>query len=89
MEELRKPIEEYSLFVIKATIIRNIIKDVYALAKTIEWELRHTPASFRRAKKDSYKTKEMEVKLCELKFQKGIRMHIQFGMMIIYVISYF
>ena len=79
MEELRKPIEEYSLFVIKATIIRNIIKDVYALAKTIEWELRHTPASFRRAKKDSYKTKEMEVKLCELKFQKGIRMHIQFG----------
>ena len=26
MEELRKPIEEYSLFVIKATIIRNIIK---------------------------------------------------------------
>lgn len=79
MEELRKPVEEYSLFVIKATIIRNIIKDVYALAKTIELELRHTPASFRRAKKDSYKTKEMEVKLCELKFQKGIRMHIQFG----------
>lgn len=79
MGELRKPVEEYSLFIIKATIIRDIIKDVYSLAKTIEWELRHTPASFRRAKKDSYKTKEMEVKLCELKFQKGIRMHIQCG----------
>ena len=79
MEELRKPIEEYSLFVIKATIIRNIIKDVYALAETIEWELRDTPSGHRRAKKDSYKTKNMEIKLCELKFHNGIRMHVQFG----------
>ena len=79
MEDLKMVVEEASIFIIKASIIRDIIKDVYALAKTIEWELRHTPASFRRAKKDSYKTKEMEVKLCELKFQKGIRMHIQFG----------
>lgn len=79
MEELKMEVQEASIFIIKASIIRDIIKDVYALAKTIEWELRHTPASFRRAKKDSYKTKEMEVKLCELKFQKGIRMHIQFG----------
>lgn len=79
MKELKMEVQEASIFIIKASIIRDIIKDVYALAKTIEWELRHTPASFRRAKKDSYKTKEMEVKLCELKFQKGIRMHIQFG----------
>lgn len=79
MEDLKMIVEDVSLFVVRATIIRDIVNDLYALAKTIEWGLRHTPASFRRAKKDSYKTKEMEVKLCELKFQKGIRMHIQFG----------
>lgn len=79
MEDLKMTAEEASLFVIRATIIRDIIKDVYTLAKTIEWELRHTPASFRRAKKDSYKTKEMKVNLCELKFKNGIRMHMQFG----------
>lgn len=79
MGELRKPVEEYSLFIIKASIIRDIIKDVYALAETIEWVLRHTPAFRRRAYKDSYKTKNMEIKLCELKFHNGIRLHIQFG----------
>lgn len=79
MEDLKMIVEDVSSFIVRATIIRDIVNDLYALAKTIEWELRHTPASFRRAKKDSYKTKEMEVKLCELKFQKGIRMHIQFG----------
>ena len=77
MEKLK--VEIASLFIVKATIIRDIIKDVYTLAKTIEWELRHTPASFRRAKKDSYKTKYMKVTLCELKFHNGIRMHMQFG----------
>lgn len=51
MEDLKMTVEEASIFIIKASIIRDIIKDVYALAKTIEWELRHTPASFRRAKK--------------------------------------
>lgn len=51
MEDFKMTVEEASIFIIKATIIRNIIKDVYSLAKTIEWELRHTPASFRRAKK--------------------------------------
>ena len=78
MEDLKR-IEEASLLVLKANIIRDIIKDVYALGKTIEWVLRHTPASFRRAKKDSYKTENMEINLCELKFRNGIRMHIQFG----------
>lgn len=78
MEDLTMTVEDASLFVVRSTIIRDIIKDVYALGKTIEWELRHTPASFRRAKKDSYKTKDMEVTLCELKYHNGIRMHIQF-----------
>ena len=79
MEELKRSVEGAPLFILRASIIRDIIKDVYALGKTIEWELRHTPASFRRAKKDSYRTKNMEVTLCELKFLNGIRMHIQFG----------
>lgn len=77
MENLK--VEDASLFIVKATIIRDIIKDIYTLGKTIEWELRHTPASFRRAKKDSYKTKYMKVTKCELKFHNGIRMHMQFG----------
>lgn len=79
MEELKRSVEGAPLFVLRANIIRNIIKDVCALGKTIEWVLRHTPAFRRKAKKDSYKTKNMEVTLCELKFHNGIRMHIQFG----------
>lgn len=79
MEELKRSVEGAPLFVLRANIIRNIIKDACALGKTIEWVLRHTPAFRRKAKKDSYKTKNMEVTLCELKFHNGIRMHIQFG----------
>lgn len=79
MEKLKKPVEEYSLFILRATAIRDIIKDAYALGKTIEWVLRHTPAFRRKAKKDSYKTREMEVTLCELIPNGGIRMRILFG----------
>lgn len=79
MEELKRSVEGAPLFVLRASIIRDIIKDVCALGKTIELVLRHTPAFRRKAKKDSYKTKNMEVTLCELKFHNGIRMHIQFG----------
>ena len=79
MEDLKRTIGGNSLFTIRASIIRDIVKDVYALGETIENVLRHTPASFRRAKKDSYKTKNMEMNLCELKFHNGIRMHMQFG----------
>lgn len=89
MKELKMEVQEASIFIIKASIIRDIIKDVYALAKTIEWELRHTPASFRRAKKDSYKTKEMEVNYVSLNFKKVLECIYNLGMMIIYVISYF
>ena len=79
MEELMRTIGSNSLFVLRANIIRDIIKDVYTLGETIEQELRDTPSGYRRAKKDSYKTKNMEINLCELKFHNGIRMHIQFG----------
>lgn len=79
MGDLVRTIGGNSLFTIRASIIRDIIKDMYALGETIENVLRHTPASFRRAKKDSYKTKNMEMNLCELKFHNGIRMHMQFG----------
>lgn len=79
MGDLVRTIGGNSLFTIRASIIRDIIKDTYALGETIENVLRHTPASFRRAKKDSYKTKNMEMNLCELKFHNGIRMHMQFG----------
>lgn len=79
MEDLKRTTEGAPLLVLRASIIRDIINDVYALAETIEWELRDTPSGHRRAKKDSYKTKNMEIKLCELKFHNGIRMHIQFG----------
>lgn len=79
MEELMRTIGGNSLFVLRANIIRDIIKDVYTLGETIEQELRDTPSGYRRAKKDSYKTKNMEINLCELKFHNGIRMHIQFG----------
>ena len=51
MEDLKMTVEDASLFIIRATIIRDIVKDIYALGKTIEWELRHTPAYFRRGKK--------------------------------------
>lgn len=79
MGELTRTIGGNSLFVLRANIIRDIIKDVYALGETIEQELRDTPSGYRRAKKDSYKTKNMEMKSCELKFHNGIRMHMQFG----------
>ena len=79
MGELTRTIGGNSLFVLRANIIRDIIKDVYALGETIEQELRDTPSGYRRAKKDSYKTKNMEMNLCELKFHNGIRMHMQFG----------
>ncbi len=79
MGDLVRTIGGNSLFTIRASIIRDIIKDTYALGETIENVLRLTPASFRRAKKDSYKTKNMEMNLCELKFHNGIRMHMQFG----------
>lgn len=79
MGELTRTIGGNSLFVLRANIIRDIIKDVYALGETIEQELRDTPSGYRRAKKDSYKTKNMEMNLCELKFHNGIRMHIQSG----------
>lgn len=79
MEKLKKPIKEYSLFILKASIIRDIIKDVYALAETIEDVLRHTPAFRRKAIKDSYKTKNMEVTLCELIANGGIRICMKFG----------
>ena len=79
MGDLVRTIGDNSLFTIRASIIKDIIKDTYALGETIENVLRHTPASFRRAKKDSYKTKNMEMNLCELKFHNGIRIHMQFG----------
>lgn len=79
MGELTRTIGGNSLFVLRANIIIDIIKDVYALGETIEQELRDTPSGYRRAKKDSYKTKNMEMNLCELKFHNGIRMHMQFG----------
>lgn len=79
MGELTRTIGGNSLFVLRANIIRDIIKDVYALGETIEQELRDTPSGYRRAKKDSYKTKNMEMKSCELKFHNGIRIHMQFG----------
>ena len=78
MEKLKKPIEKYSGFILRVSAVRNIIKDAYALAETIEDVLRHTPASFRRAKKDSYKTKNMKLTLCELIANGGIRIHMQF-----------
>lgn len=79
MEKLKKPVGEYSLFILRASTVRDIIKDAYALAETIEDVLRHTPAFRRRAIKDSYKTKEMEVSLCELIPNGGIRLAILFG----------
>ena len=79
MGELTRTIGGNSLFVLRANIIRDIIKDVYTLGETIEQELRDTPSGYRRAKKDSYKTKNMEMNLCELKFHNGIRMRMQFG----------
>lgn len=79
MEKLKKPIEEYSLFILRATAVRDIIKDIYALGKTIEDVLRHTPAFRRKAIKDSYKTKNMEVTLCDLIPNGGIRMRMQFS----------
>lgn len=78
MEKLKKPVEEYSLFILRASIIRDIIKDIYALGETIEDVLRHTPAFRRKAMKDLYKTKDMEVTLCNLIPNGGIRMNIEF-----------
>lgn len=79
MEELKRTIEGAPLFILRASIIRDIIKDVYTLAETIEWVLRHTPAFRRKAKKDSYETENMKINRCELKAKSGIRMDIQFG----------
>lgn len=79
MEELKKPVGEYSLLVLRASIVRDIIKDIYALGETIEDVLRHTPAFRRKALKDLYKTKEMEITSCKLIPNGGIEIHILFG----------
>lgn len=79
MGDLVRTVEGGSLFILKANIIRNIIMDVYALAETIEWKLRYIQPDRRRAEKNTYKTKNMEITLCQLKANDGIRLHMKFG----------
>lgn len=79
MEELKRTIEGNPLFILRTNIIRNIITDAYALAETIEWKLRYIQPDRRRAEKNTYKTKDMEITSCELKANDGIRIYMQFG----------
>lgn len=79
MGDLVRTVEGGPLFILKANIIRNIITDVYALAETIEWKLRYIQPDHRRAEKNTYKTKNMEITLCQLKANDGIRLHMKFG----------
>lgn len=41
MGDLVRTVEGGPLLVLRASIIRDIINDVYALAETIEWKLRY------------------------------------------------
>lgn len=79
MGDLVRTVEGGPLFILRANIIRNIIMDVYALAETIEWKLRYIQPDRRRAEKNTYKTKNMEITLCQLKANDGIRLHMKFG----------
>lgn len=79
MGDLVRTVEGGPLFILRANIIRNIIMDAYALAETIEWKLRYIQPDHRRAEKNTYKTKNMEITLCQLKANDGIRLHMQFS----------
>lgn len=79
MGDLVRTVEGGPLFILRANIIRNIITDVYALAETIEWKLRYIQPDRRRAEKNTYKTKNMEITLCQLTANDGIRLYMKFG----------
>ena len=79
MGDLVRAVEGGPLFILRVNTIRNIITDAYALAETIEWKLRYIQPDRRRAEKNTYKTKNMEITLCNLKANDGIRLYMQFS----------
>lgn len=74
MEELTLEIERAPLFILKAGIIREIITDMYTLARCIENELRKTPQGKRKSKKEEYNNL---ITRCDLRGSNGINILIQ------------
>lgn len=75
MEELLN-IERAPLFILKASIIREIITDTYTLARCIENELRKISPNKRKAKKDEYGNTTI-ITRCALRGSNGINILIQ------------
>ena len=71
MEELRVKIKGAPLFILKAGIVREIITDMYSLARCIEKELRELPQAKRNAKKAEYSNDWLIAK-CNLRGSNGI-----------------
>lgn len=76
MEELTLEIERAPLFILKAGIVREIITDMYTLARCIENELRKISPNKRKAKKDEY-TNITIITRCALRGSNGINILIQ------------
>lgn len=76
MEELTLEIERAPLFILKAGIIREIITDMYTLARCIENELRKISPNKRKAKKDEYGNTTI-ITRCALRGSNGINILIQ------------
>lgn len=74
MEELTLQIERAPLFILKAGIIREIITDMYTLARCIENELRKTPQGKRKSKKEEYNNL---ITRCDLRGSNGINILIE------------
>lgn len=76
MEELTLEIERAPLFILKAGIVREIITDMYTLARCIENELRKISPNKRKAKKDEYDNTTI-ITRCALRGSNGINILIE------------
>lgn len=76
MEELTVRIKGAPLFILKAGLVREIITDMYSLARCIEKELRDIPQAKRNAKKAEY-SNDWLITRCNLRGSNGIVIFIE------------
>lgn len=76
MKDLQIKIKGAPLFILKAGIVREIITDMYSLARCIEKELREIPQTKRNAKKSEY-SNDWLITRCNLRGSNGIVIAIE------------
>ena len=76
MEELTVRIKGAPLFILKAGLVREIITDMYSLARCIEKELREIPQTKRNDKKAEY-SNDWLITRCNLRGSNGIVIFIE------------